>query len=203
MMILVTGGSGSGKSAYAEDCVVNCGGAPRIYIATMYPFDGESKKRVERHRRMRAGKGFETVECYVGLKHVEVPAGSTVLLECMSNLTANEMFREDGAHERAQEEILEGIRRLRQQAGNLIVVTNEIFSEAARYEGETEAYQALLGGVNRELAELADQVTEVVYGIPVHYKGHGISEKNTADRPCAVDDLCAAGQRSGKGRRAE
>ena len=25
MMILVTGGSGSGKSAFAEDCVVSCG----------------------------------------------------------------------------------------------------------------------------------------------------------------------------------
>ena len=35
----------------------------RIYIATMYPFDEESRKRVQRHRKMRQGKGFETVEC--------------------------------------------------------------------------------------------------------------------------------------------
>ena len=34
MMILVTGGSGSGKSAFAEDCVVSCGETERIYIAT-------------------------------------------------------------------------------------------------------------------------------------------------------------------------
>ena len=44
MMILVTGGSGSGKSAFAEDCVVSCGKTDRIYIATMYPFDEESRK---------------------------------------------------------------------------------------------------------------------------------------------------------------
>ena len=44
MMILVTGGSGSGKSAFAEDCVLACGEKKRIYIATMYPFDQESKK---------------------------------------------------------------------------------------------------------------------------------------------------------------
>ena len=50
MMILVTGGSGSGKSAFAEDCVVSCGETERIYIATMYPFDEESRRRVQRHR---------------------------------------------------------------------------------------------------------------------------------------------------------
>ena len=48
MMILVTGGSGSGKSAFAEDCVIACGEMPRIYIATMYPFDEESRKPGEK-----------------------------------------------------------------------------------------------------------------------------------------------------------
>ena len=43
MMILVTGGSGSGKSSFAEDCIVSFGNARRIYIATMYPFDEEQK----------------------------------------------------------------------------------------------------------------------------------------------------------------
>ena len=33
MMILVTGGSGSGKSAFAEDCVVSFGKTDRIYSA--------------------------------------------------------------------------------------------------------------------------------------------------------------------------
>ena len=54
MLILVTGGSGSGKSAFAEDRVLSLGEAKRIYIATMHPFDQESFKRIERHRKMRA-----------------------------------------------------------------------------------------------------------------------------------------------------
>lgn len=170
MMILVTGGSGSGKSAFAEDCVLALGEKKRIYIATMFPFDEESKKRVARHRNMRKGKGFETVECYTGLKNVKVQEKSTVLLECMSNLTANEMFQEDGAGEKTVEEIIEGIRSLREQAGDLVIVTNEIFSEAASYEGETETYQKYLGEINQGLAELSDQVVEVVYGIPVYHK---------------------------------
>ena len=52
------------------------------------------------------------------------------------------------------------------QAGNLVIVTNEIFSEAASYEGETETYQKYLGKINQELAHLADEVVEVVYGNP-------------------------------------
>ena len=45
MMVLVTGGSGSGKSAFAEDRVLSFGDAKRVYIATMQPFDEEGKKK--------------------------------------------------------------------------------------------------------------------------------------------------------------
>ena len=83
---------------------------------------------------------------------------------------ANEMFQENGAHERTVQEILKGVKSLLAQAGNLVIVTNEIFSEAASYEGETETYQKYLGKINQELAHLADEVVEVVYGIPVYHK---------------------------------
>ena len=48
MMTVVTGGSGSGKSAFAEDKIVSFGPAKRIYIATMHPYDEESHKHVIR-----------------------------------------------------------------------------------------------------------------------------------------------------------
>ena len=143
MMILVTGGSGSGKSAFAEDCIVSFGNARRIYIATMYPFDEESKKRVKRHQAMRQGKGFDTLECYTGLARAAIPEGSTVLLECMSNL-----------------------------------VTNEIFSETEEYQGDTKLYQEYLGKINQKLADMADEVAEVVYGIPVYHKKYTFSDTN-------------------------
>ena len=43
MMHLVTGGSGSGKSAYAEQQVLAAGDAPRYYIATMMPYGEEGR----------------------------------------------------------------------------------------------------------------------------------------------------------------
>lgn len=177
MIVLVTGGSGSGKSAFAEDKVLSFGEARRIYIATMYPFDMESKKRVHRHRNMRAGKGFETVECYTNLKDLLLPKDSVVLLECMSNLVANEMFQKHGAKERTVEEILEGIREIAGYVRHLVIVTNEIFSEAEFYDGETETYRKYLGEINRSLGEMADEVYEVVYGIPLCVKGGRKDEK--------------------------
>ena len=57
----MTGGSGSGKSAYAESLLYSCEGI-RYYIATMQIYDAEGEKKVERHRKLRAGKGFLTIE---------------------------------------------------------------------------------------------------------------------------------------------
>lgn len=170
MIHIVTGGSGSGKSAFAEEQIVNLQGDTRIYIATMYPFDEESRRRVERHRRMRAGKGFETVECYTHLEDLKIPEGADVLLECMSNLTANERYQEGGAGEHTYEAVCRGIEALAAQAANLVVVTNEVFSDGIAYDRETEQYLKDLGSINQYLARIADRVTEVVYGIPVRMK---------------------------------
>ena len=97
MFYVVTGGSGSGKSAYAENLVLSLGEGRRIYIATMMSFDDESTKRIARHRKMREGKQFETVECYTGLDSIRLKKDDIVLLECMSNLAANEMYAQGGA----------------------------------------------------------------------------------------------------------
>ena len=68
MLHLITGGSGSGKSRYAEDRILKLGPGRRVYVATMYPYDDESFQRIRRHRAMRAQKEFETIECYTALE---------------------------------------------------------------------------------------------------------------------------------------
>ena len=171
MLELVTGGSGSGKSAYAESRICEWNrqdSNPLFYIATMYPYGEETEKKIERHRILRKGKGFETLEWYTGLKqHLEDGSlkGSDVLLECMSNLVANEMYMESGAGCYADQAILEGIRELNQQCSNLVIVTNEVFSESVPDSPEMKEYKRILGKINREIATMADQVTEVIYGI--------------------------------------
>lgn len=176
MITLITGGSGSGKSAYAENEILSFGDKNRIYIATMFPYDEESFKRIARHRDMRKEKNFTTVECYTNLKQVKLEPGSVVLLECMSNLVANEMFLEDGARERTVEVIMEGIHALKEQADELVVVTNEIMSDGVDYDPETKQYQNYIGRINQCISKEAGKVVEVVYGIPLILK-----ERNRAE----------------------
>ncbi len=171
MVILVIGGSGSGKSEYAESCCVRLHSKKKIYIATMQPCDEESYDRIRKHRNMRDGRGFETMECYTHLEEVEVPAGCTVLLECMSNLVANEMFSDAGRKENAPALILQGLSRLERQAGDLIIVTNQVFCDGIVYDEGTDAYLRALAKVNRCAAKMADVVCEVIHGIPVFEKG--------------------------------
>lgn len=84
MIVLVTGGSGCGKSTWAEKLVASLPEDNRFYIATMQVYDDESVKRVARHRAQRADKGFTTIECEKDLASADVPEGSTVLLEAWS-----------------------------------------------------------------------------------------------------------------------
>lgn len=102
MLHIVYGGSASGKSSYAESIAMFLQGDGRLlYIATMYPYkwntteiDPEMMQRIERHRAMRADKGFDTVECYRHVEHIVAKRQDVLLLECMSNLLANEMYLE-------------------------------------------------------------------------------------------------------------
>ena len=176
MLMMVTGGSGSGKSEFAESLVTGLADGPNLYIATMFPFDEECHKRIARHREMRKDKGFDTLECYTDLSRASVPKGTTVLLECMSNLVANEMFQENGAHENTVKAVVDGVEFLQKQTENLVIVTNEIFSEAAEYQGDTKLYQEYLGMINQKLSDMADEVVEVVYGIPVYQKKYKASD---------------------------
>ena len=88
----------------------------------------------------------------------------------MSNLTANEIFSPDGAKDQAYEAVCRGLLHLKEQAGHVCVVTNEIFSDGISYDMETQNYQRVLGKLNAFLAEISDACYEVVYGIPLKFR---------------------------------
>lgn len=190
MITLVLGGSGSGKSAYAEHLLD--GKTNKYYIATMQVYDAEGEKKVARHRRLRAGKGFVTIEQPRDIGEVDFSkraqqameppdrAGQNVterprcaLLECMSNLVANEMFAENKIRLRDEvtAQILDGIEALNRQLEHLLIVTNNVFEDGISYEETTAEYIEAMGQVNERLAAMADTVIEVVAGIPVVWKG--------------------------------
>lgn len=174
MRIVVTGGSASGKSALAEQIAVQCSaGAARLYVAAMQPFGADAQFRIARHQKLRAGKGFETAECYADYAHF-VPSGSysAILFECLSNALANELFSADGTGN--TDGILQCMDRLEAACGHLIIVTNEIFSDGILYDADVMRYMRELGILNQKLAARADVVIESVCGIPVYWKGENL-----------------------------
>lgn len=169
MLTIVTGGSASGKSEFAESLVTAGKEGNRLYIATMQVYDAEGEKRVARHRAMRAEKGFDTLECPLDLAGAEIPSGCTALLECMSNLCANECFGEQG-FQGVTERIMAGVESLCRRASDVVIVTNEVFGDGVDYPELTERYLAVLAEINRRISAMADRVYEVVCGIPVCWK---------------------------------
>jgi len=181
MLTLITGGSKNGKSHMAEAIVtynIDAGEDWRrdgiaygglYYIATMEPFGEEARMAIERHRRMRANKGFETIERYTDIQGLRIPRGSRILLECAGNLCANEMFR-SGCPDAAGK-IISGVETLAGMAKELVIVTNQVGGDGISYTPETMEYIRQMGLLNEGIAKMADCVIEVVYGIPVIRKG--------------------------------
>ena len=166
MIVLVTGGSGCGKSTWAEKLIASLPGEKRVYIATMQVYDEESVKRVARHRAQRANKGFLTIECEKDLASAKVEEGSIVLLEDLVNLMANEMF--DGGD---VNRIIPSLKELAKKCLHLVMVTNDVFSDGVDYTDSTQEYLRQLAEINHQAAALADTVVEVIYSIPICVKG--------------------------------
>lgn len=188
MMTVITGGSGSGKSAYAEDYIGEIAAKSdhcnKYYIATMKVYDVEGQKKIDRHRRLRQGKGFITIEqptdientlkTIKNLQNTNSNVHTAALLECMSNLVANEMFTDDGngnsrivPADIVCEKITNGIRMIKDTLDDLVIVTNNVFEDGIEYDDTTMEYIRAMGIVNQRIAAMADHVVEVVVGIPV------------------------------------
>ena len=189
MFTLVIGGSASGKSEYAERHVLTLEG-PRVYIATMEPWDEECLARIARHRWARADRGFATVECYRQLERASVPEGANVLLEDLGNLTANELYpsgKGEGLQETApmpaSERILRGVYCLQRKCRHLTIVTNEAFSGGTEVGEGTLDWLWELAVLNRELARRADLVIEVVCGLPNVLKKEGTALYENGSEP--------------------
>ena len=171
MLILLTGGSACGKSSYGEKLAVS-GQKPLYYIAAMQPYDEECLKKIAHHRDIRAGKGFETIERYTGVDTLKLPqSGGTALLECLCNLTANEMYIQPDSPVDPVEKVVMGVANLKRQTDTLIVITNDVGSDNEKYSEETRRYIHALGEINARVAAMADQVYELVAGIPICVKG--------------------------------
>ncbi|MCR4924319.1 MAG: bifunctional adenosylcobinamide kinase/adenosylcobinamide-phosphate guanylyltransferase [Lachnospiraceae bacterium] len=171
MFTFITGAASSKKSEYGEALAGACGCSKKIYLATMENKD-YNLSRIEKHRKMRQNKGFETIECPVDIIKASalIKKDSVVLLEDLPNLLANELFGEgalkSGDAPLVIERIIKGILELEKSSKQLILITGELLSSGSNYDQSTLNYLKNLGLINRILAKKADCFIEIFAGRP-------------------------------------
>ena len=172
MNILVLGTPDSGKSKKAEDIVMSLSDpSQRVYIATMIPFGEEGQERIKRHKKLREGKGFVTIEKQYNIDQLltdnkDEISGKTCLLECMSNLVGNEMHLESNGNlgdKELTEKITDQVMKIAEESANLVIVSNR-FEDDDSFDAETKRYVTLTNKVNDALKEKVDQIYELVKG---------------------------------------
>lgn len=187
MNVFISGGCKNGKSMYAQTIARDMSCEKNIelyYLATMRPVDEEDLARIKRHVQEREGWGFITVEqseniCQCldvnvlpGKKgEAAVNPQGVFLLDSVTALLSNEMFRTDGRVDYdAPKRVAEELKNFAEQTGNTVFVSDYIYGEAAEYEALTESYRWGLALIDRTLAAICERVIEVSFGNIIEYK---------------------------------
>ena len=172
MNILIIGGTASGKSEYGEYCaeILSDKNKKKYYIATLFPYDEETRERINRHILQRRDKQFETIEKFTDFGKIEVEKNSTVLLECMGNLLSNEMYMKK-TNTVVSQHIINDIKAVSKRCKNLIVISNNVSCDFIKYNEETESYIKNISNINSEISRFFEACFEVVCGIPICLKG--------------------------------
>lgn len=181
MNVFISGGCKNGKSTYAEKIAVALSkkANPLYYIATMNPLDSEDDDRIAKHRKSREGFGFNTVECQKDIVNIATICNitGTFLLDSLTALLANEMFPSSGKiNLQAHNEISDELTTVLRSVGNMVIVSDCIYSNSEFYDEYTENYIKGLTHIDCQCASLCDVVIEVCYNNLIFYKGKNLLE---------------------------
>ena len=167
-LTLVLGGVASGKSDFAEALVLAAGGTP-IYVATAEPNDDEMRAKITAHQAARAGAGWKTREAPHDLHAAltNLPASATILIDCATMLISN--LLSDGRDPDAIHR--EFVKSVTDCLAPIVIVSNEVGLGGVSPNAMARKFAAAQGRLNRELAQQAQTVVQVVAGLPLVVKG--------------------------------
>ncbi|WP_298406442.1 bifunctional adenosylcobinamide kinase/adenosylcobinamide-phosphate guanylyltransferase [uncultured Chloroflexus sp.] len=170
-VVLFTGGARSGKSRCAERYAARLS-EQVVYVATAAAGDDEMRDRIAHHRARRPPT-WSTREAPANVAAVlaDLPAGSVVLLDCLSLLVSNLLLANESDPEPAiNRELADLLAMVAQRDLMLIAVTNEVGMGIVPAYPLGRQYRDLLGLANQRVAAAAAEVYLVVCGIPVELR---------------------------------
>ncbi|MFL6561147.1 MAG: bifunctional adenosylcobinamide kinase/adenosylcobinamide-phosphate guanylyltransferase, partial [Bacillus sp. (in: firmicutes)] len=173
----------SGKSSFAERKALEIArrtGGRLNYLATGVPSDPEMNQRIDKHQRDRLSgtNQWKTYEQSVQIEKIadNFNGEDIILLDCVTTLLNNELFFSEQEWDEqflttVKEKIITGIISLKNRAGTMIIVSNEVLNEPLIGNEIVFTYGRLLGQIHQYLVKEADQVFLVEAGIPIVVKG--------------------------------
>ncbi|WP_100407155.1 bifunctional adenosylcobinamide kinase/adenosylcobinamide-phosphate guanylyltransferase [Bacillus solitudinis] len=190
MMIFITGGVRSGKSAYAEQLATSFQHQNKgqlYYIATSHVYDKEMERRIQLHEKQRqqSNESWKLIEKQTNLHEIQLFKKNDVfLVDCVTNLLSNELFAgwelglSNWKEHQYQEDILEKLQQLvltfKKSSAETILVSNELAYESLSQNKGTFTYIRLLGLLHQYIVQLADKAIVVESGLPIYMKGEEI-----------------------------
>jgi len=176
-IILITGGSRSGKSAYAQRLAETFPG-PRVFVATCPVLDQELRDRIRKHQAARAGRGWETVEEQTDLALAlrRARQANVALVDCLTLWVNNLMYQaQQQGRELTEEELAARCRDVLAACdgspSTLIFVTNEVGMGIVPESAVCRRYRDLAGRCNQLFAAAAETVALIVCGLPLVLAG--------------------------------
>jgi adenosylcobinamide kinase/adenosylcobinamide-phosphate guanylyltransferase len=168
-VILVGGGSRSGKSAFALTLARRLG-ERRLFLATAGARDDEMQDRIRLHRQTR-GADFDTVEEPLAVAAVirDDHTHDVLVVDCLTLWLSNLMLRGDGT-ERIMEEVEELAKVLTWRSLDAVLVTNEVGLGIVPESALGRTFRDLAGRAHQRLARLADEVYFAVLGTMLRLK---------------------------------
>ncbi len=175
-LILVTGGSRSGKSVYARN-LAEKHPSPGAYIATCPRIDAEMESRITKHKLERDPKFWRTFETELDLPETikQCADFSVILVDCLTLWIFNlmnhwEKNKITASEEEVQKSCAAILCSYQDQIGTLILVTNELGMGLVPGDPLSRLYRDLAGRMNQCFAGNAQQVWFLVSGQPLKLK---------------------------------
>lgn len=169
MIVLVGGGSRSGKSRFALE-QARLRGRPLAFVATAEARDEEMRLRAAAHRRER-GDEFETFEEPLDIARAieaAVPRCHAVVVDCLTLWLANLMSTEP-ARDIARE-TMSLLRTASECDAAVVLVTNEVGCGIVPENELARRFRDLAGTMNQQAALAAAEVYWMAFGCPVRLK---------------------------------